>query len=106
MKRLGYRTTTPTFLAHSIAKEYFEISKGACLVKIQRGVMLAVDIAIAERITGRTSLDSKPIATFQGLTPSSSVTSLTDGKFAGSLQAERAVCLHTSLHNSLSYPKV
>lgn len=53
MKRLGYRTTTPTFLAHSIAKEYFEISKGACLVKIQRGVMLAVDIAIAERITGQ-----------------------------------------------------
>lgn len=106
IKRLGYPTTTPTFLAHSIAKEYFEISKGACLVKIQRSVMLAVDIAIAERIIGQYFLRFQTYSYFLGLTPASSVTPLTDRKSAGSLQAERAVCLHVSLHNSLSYLKV
>uniref|UniRef100_V9KHH4 60 kDa heat shock protein, mitochondrial n=1 Tax=Callorhinchus milii TaxID=7868 RepID=V9KHH4_CALMI len=45
----GDGTTTATILARAIAKEGFEkISKGANPVEIRRGVMLSVDVVIAE----------------------------------------------------------
>uniref|UniRef100_A0A2K6BP95 60 kDa heat shock protein, mitochondrial n=1 Tax=Macaca nemestrina TaxID=9545 RepID=A0A2K6BP95_MACNE len=55
----GDGTTTATVLACSIAKEGFEkISKGANLVEIRRGVMLAVDAVIVEL-----KKQSKPVMT-------------------------------------------
>ncbi|XP_054980758.1 60 kDa heat shock protein, mitochondrial-like [Sorex araneus] len=55
----GNSTTTATVLARSIAKEGFEkISKGANLVEIRRGVMLAVDAVTAEF-----KRQSKPVTT-------------------------------------------
>uniref|UniRef100_A0A2K5XD77 60 kDa heat shock protein, mitochondrial n=1 Tax=Mandrillus leucophaeus TaxID=9568 RepID=A0A2K5XD77_MANLE len=55
----GDGTTTATVLACSIAKEGFKkISKGANLVEIRRGVMLAVDAVIVEL-----KKQSKPVTT-------------------------------------------
>ncbi|OBS68910.1 hypothetical protein A6R68_02554, partial [Neotoma lepida] len=54
----GVGTATATVLAHSIAKEGFEISKGANAVEIWRGVMLAVGAVIAEL-----KRQSKPVTT-------------------------------------------
>ncbi|KAF6364711.1 hypothetical protein mRhiFer1_009836 [Rhinolophus ferrumequinum] len=54
----GDGTTTATVLARSIAKEGFEISKGANPVEIRRGMMSALDALIAEL-----KKQSKPVTT-------------------------------------------